>query len=73
MVAIQTAEDAVRLYNEKWSIRQIPARRQGSYGVMHRILRKRVTFRNRGGTYADILGDNRPSAGLRQPAHQPTA
>jgi excisionase family DNA binding protein len=43
-------EDAVRLYNEGWSIRQVAERFECGYGVMRRILSAHVTLRNRGGT-----------------------
>jgi excisionase family DNA binding protein len=45
----EIAEDAVRLYNEGWSIRQVAQRFDCGYGVMRRILSARVTLRNRGG------------------------
>jgi excisionase family DNA binding protein len=44
-------EDAVQLYDQGWSIRQVADRFQCSYGSMRRILMSRVTLRNRGGTY----------------------
>jgi excisionase family DNA binding protein len=47
----QWAEDAARLYEKGWSIRQVAEKFDCSYGVMRRILRKRVTLRNVGGTY----------------------
>jgi excisionase family DNA binding protein len=47
----EIAEDAVRLYNEGWSIRQVAERFECGYGVMRRFLSARVTLRNRGGTY----------------------
>jgi excisionase family DNA binding protein len=43
------ADDAVRLYQQGWSVRQVAARFDTSYGVMRRILRKRVSLRSRGG------------------------
>jgi transposase len=43
------AEDAVRLYEQGWNIRQVAARFHCSYGVMRRILKTRVTLRARGG------------------------
>jgi lambda repressor-like predicted transcriptional regulator len=45
------AEDAARLHDQGWSIRQVAEKSDCSYGVMRRILRKRVTLRSRGGTY----------------------
>ncbi|GLY80559.1 helix-turn-helix domain-containing protein [Actinoallomurus iriomotensis] len=47
----QMTEDAVRLYEQGWSIRQVADRFECSYGAMRRILRTRVTLRTRGGTY----------------------
>jgi excisionase family DNA binding protein len=43
------AEDAARLYEQGWNIRQVAARFDCSYGVMRRILKARVTLRARGG------------------------
>jgi excisionase family DNA binding protein len=43
------AQDAVRLYGQGWSIRQVADRFECSYGVMRRILNGRVTLRTRGG------------------------
>jgi excisionase family DNA binding protein len=43
------ADDAVRLYHQGWSIRQVADRFECSYGVMRRILNKHTTLRNRGG------------------------
>jgi excisionase family DNA binding protein len=42
-------DDAVRLYDQGWSIRQVASRFQCSYGAMRRILKHQVTLRNRGG------------------------
>jgi excisionase family DNA binding protein len=42
-------EDAVRLYNEGWSIRQVAKRFDRSYGAMRRILVRRTTLRGRAG------------------------
>ncbi|GLY78871.1 helix-turn-helix domain-containing protein [Actinoallomurus iriomotensis] len=44
-------EDAVRLYGQGWSIRQVADRFECSYGAMRRILMGRVRVRNRSGTY----------------------
>lgn len=44
------AEDAARLYAQGWSIRQVAARFEVSYGVMRRILAKNVPLRSRGGS-----------------------
>lgn len=43
------AEDAIRLYEQGWSIRQVAARFEVSYGVMRRILSKNAALRSRGG------------------------
>ncbi|GAA4492026.1 hypothetical protein GCM10023191_027090 [Actinoallomurus oryzae] len=43
------ADDAVRLYEQGWSIRQVAQRFDVSYGAMRRLLRSRVTLRTRGG------------------------
>jgi excisionase family DNA binding protein len=40
--------DAVRLYNQGWSIRQVAEKFDCTYGVMRRILGKRTTLRGRG-------------------------
>jgi hypothetical protein len=42
-------QDAVRLYEQGWSIRQVADRFSLSYGVMRRILGTRTTLRYRGG------------------------
>lgn len=41
--------DAVRLYAQGWTIRQVAARFDTGYGVMRRILRNHTTLRTRGG------------------------
>jgi excisionase family DNA binding protein len=41
--------DAVRLYEQGWTIRQVAGRFSVSYGVMRRILGARTTLRHRGG------------------------
>jgi excisionase family DNA binding protein len=43
------AEDAARLYEQGWSIRQVAQRFGCEYGVMRRILRRQVPLRARGG------------------------
>jgi excisionase family DNA binding protein len=43
------AEDAARLYEQGWNIRQVAQRFGTSYGVMRRILRSQTTLRTRGG------------------------
>jgi transposase len=40
--------DAVRLYNQGWSIRQVAEKFDCTYGVMRRILSKRTSLRGRG-------------------------
>lgn len=45
----QMVQDAVRLYEQGWSIRQVADRFGLGYGVMRRILRKRTTLRDRRG------------------------
>jgi len=45
----QAADDAVRLYEQGWSIRQGAARFGADYGAMRRLLRKRITLRTRNG------------------------
>jgi transposase len=39
----------VRLYQQGWSIRQVAAKFDLSYGAMRRILQRHTTLRNRGG------------------------
>jgi len=55
----QLAEDAARLYNQGWNIRQVAARFDCNYGVMRRILKRHVTLRTRGGTQTDIDQEDR--------------
>jgi excisionase family DNA binding protein len=43
------ADDAVRLYEQGWSIRQVAQRFDVSYGTMRRLLLDRTTLRTRGG------------------------
>lgn len=40
-------EDAARLYQQGWSIRQVAERFDCSYGAMRRILQSNTTLRNR--------------------------
>jgi excisionase family DNA binding protein len=42
------AEDAARLYDQGWNIRQVAQKFGTSYGVMRRILRGQTTLRARG-------------------------
>lgn len=55
----QLAEDAARLYDQGWSIRQVADRFDRSYGVMRRLLSRQITLRNRNGTYATIYQQDR--------------
>ena len=48
------AIDAARLYEQGWTIRQVAARFECSYGVMRRILQSQVTLRDRGGVPSSI-------------------
>jgi excisionase family DNA binding protein len=43
------ADDAVRLYEQGWSIRQVAQRFDVSYGAMRRLLLGSTTLRTRGG------------------------
>jgi excisionase family DNA binding protein len=51
-------EDAARLYNQGWSIRQVAAQFGFSYSVMHRVLRKHTTLRSRSGLSPVIHGED---------------
>jgi excisionase family DNA binding protein len=42
-------EDAVRLYEQGWSIRRVAAEFDVSYGMIRRLLLKRRSLRDRGG------------------------
>jgi len=42
------AEDAARLYDQGWNIRQVAQKFDTSYGVMRRILRGQTTLRAQG-------------------------
>jgi excisionase family DNA binding protein len=44
----ELAQDAVRLYEQGWSIRQVAEKFDLDYGVMRRILMKGTTLRDRG-------------------------
>jgi excisionase family DNA binding protein len=55
----QWVEDAVRLYEQGWGIRQVADKFDCSYGVMRRILGKHLTLRNRGGNYTGIYRPDR--------------
>jgi len=46
----QLEEDAVRLYDQGWSIRQVAEKFNCSYGMMRRILKRRTVLRPQSGT-----------------------
>jgi excisionase family DNA binding protein len=46
------AQDAARLYEQGWSIRQVAERFDCGYGTMRRLLRKHVALRKQGGAWA---------------------
>lgn len=46
--AERLALDAVRLYDQGWSVRQVAERFGWGYGAMRRLLRSRTTLRGRG-------------------------
>lgn len=54
----QWAEDAVRLYDQGWSIRQVAEKFDCGYGVIRRVLRTRVALRDRGGSYTGIYRED---------------
>jgi len=54
----QWVQDAARLYEQGWSIRQVAEKFDCGYGVMRRILAEHVTLRNRGGTYTGIYHED---------------
>ncbi|GAB2828883.1 hypothetical protein GCM10027176_36350 [Actinoallomurus bryophytorum] len=45
----QLEQDAVRLYDQGWSVRQVAERFESTYGAMRRILARHTTLRPRGG------------------------
>jgi len=45
----QMEQDAARLYEQGWSIRQVAEKFDIGYGVMRHILMRRTTLRKRGG------------------------
>ncbi len=47
----RTEADAVRLYNEGWSIRRVAEEFGADYDSMRRLLRTHVTLRAPGGSY----------------------
>ena len=48
--------DAVRLYEQGWTIRQVAARFDQSYGAMRHLLKNHTTLRTRGGPPAEHQG-----------------
>lgn len=54
----QLEADAVRLYDQGWSIRQVAERFETSYGAMRRILLKHTTVRTFGGFERVSVGRN---------------
>jgi excisionase family DNA binding protein len=55
----QWVQDAVRLYEQGWGIRQVAEKFDCSYGVMRRVLGKHVALRNRGGNYTGTYREDR--------------
>ncbi len=47
--ALQRELDAVRLYDQGWSIRRVAAEFETSYGAMRRLLARHTTLRTRAG------------------------
>lgn len=47
-------EDAARLYDQGWSIRQVAQKFDCSFGVMRRILQRQTTLRSRSGTHYEV-------------------
>ena len=46
---MQWEEDAARLYDQGWTIRQVAEKFECGYGQMRRVLRNNTTLRSRGG------------------------
>jgi excisionase family DNA binding protein len=46
----QWEEDAARLYDQGWNIRQVAAKFDCGYGRMRRVLQRHTTLRSRGGS-----------------------
>ncbi|MDN3359294.1 helix-turn-helix domain-containing protein [Actinomadura sp. DC4] len=65
----EMVEDAVRLYEQGWTIRQVARRFGCSYGVMRRLLGERTTLRSRGGIERRRSADEQHPRMLR-PAQQ---
>lgn len=51
----QRVEDAVRLYAQGWSIRQVAQRFDVSYGLMRDLLKQNTTLKPRGGRPSPAL------------------
>lgn len=49
----QLAEDAARLYDQGWSIRQVAEKFDCGYGAMRHTLRRHATLRNGDGTHPE--------------------
>jgi transposase len=49
--APKDTEDAVRLYEQGWSIRQVADKFDTSYGATRRVLSRHTTLRIRGGRH----------------------
>nr|WP_285568913.1 helix-turn-helix domain-containing protein [Actinoallomurus iriomotensis] len=54
----QLEQDAARLYDQGWSIRQVADRFDMTYGTMRRILSKHTTLRTRGATERPVPSVN---------------
>lgn len=50
----EVGHDAVRLYEQGWTIRQVAARFEYGYGTMRRVLKNHTTLRARGGPRAGL-------------------
>ncbi len=48
--AVQREMDAIRLYEQGWSIRRVAREFDTGYGVMRRVILKHTTLRSRAGT-----------------------
>jgi excisionase family DNA binding protein len=65
----QWAEDAARLYDQGWSIRQVADKFDCGYGVMRRIVRTRVALRNREATPASTARPELDGQARRRPPY----
>lgn len=53
LAAVSTSvQDAVRLYEQGWTVRQVAEKFDCSHGAMSRVLGRHITLRNRGGNAA---------------------